>query len=308
MYDIIINPASRSGKGRSLWDQTIKPYLDEKQVEYTPFFSEKKGDVTALVQKLTASTNGQTQKKLIILGGDGTFDEALQGIQNFSGAVIGYIPTGSSNDFARDLRIPRDPIQALERILHTGSTHSMDIGTVTLADGSIRRFAVSCGIGFDAAVCEEANRSRIKERLNRIGLGKLAYLGVALKQLFSAKSVSCRLSLNGEEITIRKFLFVACMIHKYEGGGFMFAPNADSSDGLLDLCAVGSIPKLLILFALPTAFFGKHYIFRGIDAYQADSVRIRTTSPLWLHTDGEVPDRYDDIMVTCQKGVLNIIY
>lgn len=73
----------------------------------------------------------------------------------------------------------------------------------------------------------------------------------------------------------------------YEGGGFKFAPLADYRDGLLDLCVVGDLSKALILLALPTAFFGRHYMFRGITAYRARKVEIQTSAPLWVHTDGK---------------------
>lgn len=307
MYDIIINPASRSGRGRKLWESIIRPCLEKEGAAYTPHFSGERGHATQIARELTMELSADARVNLIILGGDGTFNEVLQGIQDFSKVTIGYIPTGSSNDFARDVRISRNPAEALHRILHTGKVVPMDIGSVTFPDSSVHYFAVSCGIGFDAAVCEETNRSRMKEALNRIGLGKLTYLGIALKQLFAARQVCCELSVNERQVTIPKFLFTACMLHRYEGGGFMFAPNADAQDGILDLCAVGSIPKLLILIALPTAFFGKHYMFRGIDAYQTDLVHIRTTAPLWIHTDGEVSKYSDDILVKCHKRAMNII-
>ena len=75
----------------------------------------------------------------------------------------------------------------------------MDLGRLTYLDEDqpeeSRLFAVSCGIGFDAAVCAEAMSSRIKDTMNRIGLGKLTYLGIALKQLITAHKVSCTLTL-----------------------------------------------------------------------------------------------------------------
>lgn len=64
----------------------------------------------------------------------------------------------------------------------------MDVECVTFTDGTKRDFAVSCGMGFDAAVCEETNRSAFKKPLNRIILGKLAYLTISVKQLLAAIS------------------------------------------------------------------------------------------------------------------------
>ena len=193
-------------------------------------------------------------------------------------------------------------------ILHQGVAHPMDLGTITYDDGRTRRFAVSCGIGFDAAVCEEALHSNIKKICNKIGLGKLTYLGIALKQLFAAKSVSCNLILDEEPpIHINKLLFITSMIHRYEGGGFMFCPDANAADGYLDLCVVGDVPKLLILAALPTAFKGKHYFIKGVTAYRAKKVRIEISKPLWLHTDGEVCRKTTTFTATCQQQCIQII-
>lgn len=317
MYNIIINPASRSGRGRQIWETIIKPALDEKKVDYEAFFSEKAGDVALLADKITApfADSSQASKEpchLLILGGDGTVNEALQGIAPGRHVIIGYIPTGSSNDLARDVGIPKEPRKALEHILAASTpagtaASPMDRGLVRTSTGE-HSFAVSCGIGFDAAVCEEALHSPIKATLNRLKLGKLTYLGIALKQLFAARTVSCELYLDEEApIRIRKIFFAAFMTHRFEGGGFKFCPTADYTDGLFDLCVVGNLPKLLILFALPTAFFGKHFIFPGVNHYRAKHIRLKTSVPLWLHTDGEVHEKTDNLEITCIQGDIRFI-
>lgn len=306
MYHIIVNPASRSGKGLKIWKQCVEPELKKQQLPYRAYFSQKAGDVAVLANEIT-SDMGAEKLYLIVLGGDGTVNEALQGIVFSENLVMGYIPTGSSNDLARDLKIPKEPLKALDKILLHGKPVPMDIGLVTFPHGR-RYFAVSCGIGFDAAVCEEALHSKMKTVLNKIGLGKLTYLGIALKQLIASKSNSCEITLDGKEpIRLPNLLFLASMIHRYEGGGFKFCPQADYRDGLLDICTVGKIPKLLILFALPTAFFGKHYMFRGIYHYRAQKVTVRTSLPLCLHTDGEVASHTEVITVECQKQKLMFI-
>lgn len=309
MYHIIINPASRSGKGLKIWREQVEPALRREGVPYRPYFSEKAGDVSKIAGEiLSAPPSDGESAFLIILGGDGTINETLQGVPDPSKVVLGYIPTGSSNDLARDLNIPTSPTAALDLILHSGAACSMDLGTVTYEDGVTRRFAVSCGIGFDAAVCEEALRSKAKKVLNRIGLGKLTYLSIALKQLLAAKAISGKLILDDEKpVEIGSILFTACMLHRFEGGGFMFCPDADAEDGILNLCAVGDISKAMILYALPTAFKGRHYRFKGITPYQAKKVRIEVSSPLWVHTDGEVTRKSRSITVTCEQNAFRII-
>lgn len=324
MYYIIVNPASKSGRGKKIWTG-LEPVFIQNDIAYKVIFSKGTGHVTRIVSKLTAPDRMPADAapvKLIILGGDGTMNETLQGISDFGRIRLGYIPTGSSNDLARDLSLPKDPALILQTILKGETVRTMDIGTLTYgcaADGesgspagetlSARHFAVSCGIGFDAAVCQEALASRFKNTLNRLGLGKLTYLSIALKQLVAAKSVSCDIYLDHakEPIHLNRFLFTAFMIHRYEGGGFQFCPMADASDGKLDLCAVGRIPKPIILLALPTAFWGKHYIFPSIRHYTASQVTLRASAPLWVHTDGEVSRKSDCITVTCEKQQLQLM-
>ncbi len=323
MYYIIVNPASKSGKGAKIWS-IIEPVLIQKEIEYRVFFSREAGHVIKLVHELSVSLLNDTSDfilNLIVLGGDGTLNETLQGISDFDRVHLGYIPTGSSNDLARDLHFPKDPLKVLENILTCEKTSAMDLGCLTYdqfsdelsrqhsnTDTSKRYFAVSCGIGFDAAVCEEALASKFKNLLNKIGLGKLTYLTIALKQLIKAQKITCTITLDdGSSIYLPKFLFVACMNHQFEGGGFKFCPGADSSDGILDICTVGNIPKWLILMALPTAFFGKHYLFKGIEHYTAAEIHLETSSPLWVHTDGEVTMKSCSITLSCEQNKLQFL-
>lgn len=310
MYHIIINPASRSGKGASLWEEVVKPYLTEKHIEYTPHFSAKPGQVAILAEEITREAVSEDPVHIIILGGDGTFNELLQGIHDFSTVTLGYIPTGSSNDLARDLGIPKDTQKALELAFETGSVHQMDLGCVTFENGSRRYFSVSCGMGFDAAVCEETNHSDFKIALNRMGLGKLAYLAIAVKQLLLAKTNTCEIRINDHEaLTVPKLIFIAAMIHRYEGGGFKFCPDALDDDGILHICSVSNIlPKLVILLALPSAFFGKHFLFPGVNPYEASSLQLKTSAPMWIHTDGEVIGFADSLTITCLQKILKIQY
>lgn len=307
MYHVIINPTSRSGKGLYIWEKEVEPAMHEAGVPFRSYFSNEKGDVARIASDILASTS-ERPLTIILLGGDGTVNEALQGMEDTSDIILGYIPTGSSNDLARDLQIPMKPAEALNLILHSGKTQTMDLGTITYDDGTKRRFAVSCGIGFDAAVCEESLHSTLKRAFNKIGLGKLTYLGIALKQLFAAKSVSCKLTLDDNPpIEINGLLFATCMNHRYEGGGFMFCPDANASDGFLDLCVVGKVPKPLIMLALPTAFKGKHYFVKNITAHRAQRVRIETSEALWVHTDGEVCSQTRAFSVTCEQHAIMLI-
>jgi YegS/Rv2252/BmrU family lipid kinase len=312
MYHFIVNPASRSGRGGKLWAQ-LESVLEERDTEYKVYFSKRAGYVAEHVRALTEAWNSGDNPeamKIIILGGDGTVNEALQGIADFERVEIGYIPTGSSNDLARDLQISNEPLELLDVILAGKVLRTMDVGVVSFADGRpSRRFAVSSGIGFDAAVCAEVLTSQLKDALNKVGMGKLVYLAIALKQILFAQKEAANIYLDGSEepIHLKKFRFVAGMVHKFEGGGFKFCPNADDSDGLLDICLVGDISTPKILSALPSAFKGKHFKFKGIDEYRCRTLRVEVSSPLWVHTDGEVEQPAKKIEMSCLAGKLKML-
>jgi len=309
MYHIIVNPASRSSNGRRLWKEIVEPYLMSQKITYISYFSNSPGEVSKLSAKITKDATAKYPVNLIILGGDGTFNEALQGIEDFSAVILGYIPTGSSNDLARDLKIPKDPALAMENALKSERLHRMDLGHVTFNDGSSRKFITSCGMGFDAAVCEEVNRSKFKVAFNKMGLGKLAYFAIAIKQLLTAKSVTCKITLDGREMTMDKILTFITMNHRYEGGGFLFAPHADATDGIFNICtAANLLPKWVILLLLPSAFWGKHYLFPGIEPYKASNIHITTSTPLWIHTDGEVLRKDNEMTLSITKQTLQIRY
>lgn len=316
MYHIIINPASRSGRGQQYWN-LIEPFLKEHNIPYTAYRSTHSGHIAAIVHDLTKNLDDNSEiMSLIVLGGDGTVNETLQGISRFDKIRLGYIPTGSSNDFARDLGISKNPVEALQHMLNTPRTQKMDIGCVKFKDCrqadprmQKRYFAVSCGLGYDAAICQEAMYSKIKQILNRCGLGKLTYVLIALKQLACAKPISASLTLKGKNtIFLHNLLFLAGMNHQFEGGGFMFAPGADDHDGVLDLCCVSNVSKLKVLCVLPTAYKGKHFHFKGVDAFHTDAYTLKVSSPMWLHTDGEIPALTDAVSVTCIPKALQFFY
>ena len=316
MYHIIINPASRSGQGQQYWELT-ESYLKKHNIPYTAHHSSHIGHISTIAHDITKNLDDSSDKmSIIVLGGDGTVNEALQGISRFDKVCLGYIPTGSSNDLAKDLCISKNPVKALEHMLNTPHKQYIDLGCVEFKDcrkenpsPQKRFFAVSCGLGYDAAICEEAAHSTIKQILNCLGLGKLTYVIIALKQLACSTPISAKLTLNGKKtIRLHNLLFLAGMNHQYEGGGFMFAPGADDHDGILDLCCVSNVSKPKVLGVLPTAYKGRHFRFKGVDAFHTESYTLKVSSPMWLHTDGEVPAFTNEISVSCMHKALQIFY
>ena len=142
MYHIILNPASQSGKGKKYWEEQLLPYLDRNQIEYTVYFSKGKGNLKDIASKICSEFPG-IELKIVIVGGDGTVNEFLQGADDTKRIVLGFIPIGSSNDLARALKIPgNDTRAAMDIVFKSGKCVPVDLGRITLSDKSSYKYIV----------------------------------------------------------------------------------------------------------------------------------------------------------------------
>ena len=141
MYDIICNPVS--GKGSSLAAlKKVEAILTSKNIPYAVYLTEKPLHAT----ELTREINAKTHADLIVMGGDGTLNEVLNGIENFDALDLGIISCGTGNDFIRAAKLPSDPAEALELILkgNVGHFDYLQLGA---------RRALNCaGAGMDVDV------------------------------------------------------------------------------------------------------------------------------------------------------------
>lgn len=302
-YIFIVNPKSRSGRGGLVWN-LVEPELKKKRIRYKVYYTKYTRHAAKIASEATADGQEHT---LVVVGGDGTVNEVVNGICDCSKVTLGYIPTGSGNDFTRALRLPSDFHEALEVILHTGKRVPMDVGRVS-CKGSACRFAVSTGIGFDAAVCHQAAVSPVKTVLNKLGLGKLTYLAIALKMLFMQRPGRAQVCLDGDrELQFEYTYFAAVMNHPYEGGGFFFCPEAQVGDGMLDVIVASGLSKWKILLLLPTAFKGKHVNYKGISIYRCKEAVIKMSGRAPVHADGEPIAVDREIRAALEKEQLHII-
>lgn len=306
MYYFIVNPNSRSGAGKNIWNQ-IRSELELRRVPYEYRLTQYVGHAIKFAAEISSKGTKESPVYLIALGGDGTVYEVLTGIRDFDNVIFGFIPTGSGNDFCRGMKLPVEPLEALNSILEKKHIHNMDVPFITTKQGRYR-FGISTGIGFDAAVCHEVLASPMKKKFNRIGLGKLIYLFIALKQLLFLTPSSLTLCLDGNrEMTYSGVYFAAVMNQRYEGGGFMFCPNAKPDDGLLDVIVIEGISRLKVLFCLPTAFSGRHTRFKGIHIFQCKSIKINSTVPTAVHKDGESGGILQEMFVSLEEKPIKII-
>lgn len=366
MYQIIVNPTSSSGKGMEAWKE-IKTILNRRNVTYEVHMLQNAGEATQVVRGLTADGN---EANILVVGGDGTLNEVLNGIQDFDHTKVSCIQTGSGNDFARNMHLEKNVERAIMHLLEQPEEIALDYGEVTVRvdgtgdarldgrqrgvgdarldgrqsgvgdarmdgrqrgvgdarmdgrqrgvdgddmdacrDSAVRkkRFLISSGVGYDANICEEVSRSRLKAVLNKIHLGKLVYVLIGVKQIFAKKTVRAKLYLDDAPVMkLPELFFVVGMNHMYEGGGIPFCPNADPTDGRLDVCLVKGMSRLKLLLAVVLVYFKKHLLFKDITNHRCKKMRLVTETPQWIHMDGETPYKVREITWE-SKGKLRFV-
>lgn len=299
----IVNPASKTGRGIEIWQQ-VENVLKASDVKYEVYFSKQRGHATELAKMLTAE---EGEHLIIALGGDGTVNEVVNGIVRIKDTILGYIPTGSGNDLAGGLDLPTDPMTSIEHILENRSHLQVNVG-VAVAGDEVRRFAVSSGMGWDAAITHEVAVSKLKKLLNKLKLGKLSYVMIALKQIFAYQASPIEVQMDEKEpVRYEKTFFGAVMNTPYEGGRVMMCPKASWSDGLLDICLVENVSKLKILTVLPLAYKGWHRFVKGVHIKRGEKITLRADQPLPVHVDGENFGYRKELTLYLEKEKLRVI-
>lgn len=304
MYYFIINPQSRSGAGLAMWHRLEKK-LTDSHIRYHRFFTRYRGHAAALAARLGDHTG--SGDVIVVLGGDGTFNEVINGLKDPARRTLAYIPTGSGNDFARGMGIKTDVSHRLSALFRSGTVRRLD-ACQCQTDRVSTRFAISSGLGFDAAICHEALHSPLKKALNKIRAGKLTYALLALRQLMFFHPFRLQLITdNQKKQTFENVYFITAMNLKYEGGGFQFCPQASADDGYLDLFLIHGMSKLKILLLLPTAFFGLHTGFRGVEIIRCQKAEFLADRPLPVHIDGESAGIASRVRVSASREQFRII-
>ncbi|MGN0242556.1 MAG: diacylglycerol/lipid kinase family protein [Lachnospiraceae bacterium] len=303
MYYFIINPGARSGTSLESWKR-IKYELEAYNIEFQAIYTKYAGHAGKLAAQLTSD---DTKRTIIVLGGDGTLNEVVSGMQRFDTITLGYIPIGSSNDFGRGINATAHPIAAIRRIMYPQEITHMDIGKVKHGNDELN-FLVSCGIGYDAAICHEVAATPLKKILNFLHLGRLIYIAIGIKQLLKPDTTTLSISLDhAKEITYEHVLFASIQNLPYEGGGVKFCPYALPDDNALDICIVQCKHTLYGLFLLPFAMLGLHRHFPGIHLLRCKEARITTKEARPIHVDGEPVDQCNQLDISCVPNQLHVI-
>ncbi len=269
MIGIVVNPVSGGGQGRALV-QKAEALFQAAGMETAVFESSESGGFGRTVR--LALSNGCDG--IACIGGDGSLSEAMPSLVD-SKATLYLVPSGTGNDFARALGLPRDPMAALEAQL-SGTPCDVDCG---LVNG--RAFANVSGSGFDVDVLRRTEE--LKERYP----GAMAYRRAVADVIGHFKPFTPHIVLDGEPLPAGKYSIVEVANGKYFGGGMKVAPDAQWNDGCFDVVLVRAVPRLLIPLLLPLFITGLHVRVHLARVYRARRVSISSRG-MTLNIDGQL--------------------
>ena len=310
MYEIVINPYGATGGSLKMWER-IQPVFEECGHEYNVHFSSETESITDIVRKLSVNPCD-----LFIIGGDGTLNQAINGIVNFENVRLSMISVGSGNDFARSQNYDKDPVEHVRKLLSGNREREIDVGEVIYhnhfnecepMNNSHRRFIISAGIGFDAAICHEVGISKYKKVLNKLHMGKLIYIFTAVHIIATTKRVKGTIRVDNRTDTYDELLLSVVMNEPYEGGGIKFCPKATDNDNQLDICIADHLSQFDFFRIFPYAYSGAHTKFKGITSATLKKAEIETAEPMWVHTDGETPCMSSHITICLHTGKLKLM-
>jgi len=222
---------------------------------------------------------------ILAAGGDGTVG-AVAGYVANTGAILGILPLGTSNDIARSLRIPMR-LEAAARLLTTGKVSTSDIGQfVDGGDGSTRYFMHAAAMGIDVAFAKMATQTSLRKRL-----GRLTYAVAALLALRDFQSFECEVRVEGRRIPLR-LIHLSVINAPIFGGRWNFRlAGSELDDHRLDVLALDDVPPWHFALAIWPLLFHKNPHVGGVRLYHARRMRVHSEKPLDITLDGEVVGR-----------------
>jgi YegS/Rv2252/BmrU family lipid kinase len=282
----IINPISGVGSKDRI-PEVISSRCMDKGIAVNIVYTEYAGHATELTRK-AIDDNADC---VIAVGGDGTVNEIARALLH-TNVILGIIPKGSGNGLARELRIPMDVRGAVDVIF---SDH-MSVIDACRANDHI--FFCTCGVGFDAVVS-----ARFAEEKRR---GSLTYVKDIVEKYLDYKPETYKLLINNDTIKEKAFLITCANASQY-GNNAYIAPNANISDGEMDVTILSSF-NALDIGPLAIQLFTKTIDKNSkIKTFRTKEARIIRQKAGVMHIDGDPVMASKDIELSVIHSALNVL-
>lgn len=285
---VVVNPVAGGGRAGRHWPR-ISRDLKHAIGPFDFALTTKPGEAAPLVRD--AIRDGA--KTIIAVGGDGTINDAVNGIcegeqSTAHDVTLGFVMYGTGGDFRRSFDIPKGTAAAIER-LKNGQNRVIDLGRLRYIanDGvtSERWFNNIASFGFSGEVVRAVNAARISKLLG----GKFSFLWNSFLELRKYQGCRIDLVIDGKTIA-QEVCTVAVCNGRFFGGGMKMAPDAALDDGVLDVIVVRQNPPLSIL-DMRLLYSGAHLDHPNVSVYRGRKIEAKPLSnaPIYLDVEGEAP-------------------
>jgi len=278
---LIFNPIATKASGRKI--ARASHFLRSKGYKAEIFFTEQKGHAESLAREAVK----ESPSLIIAAGGDGTFNEIVNGIAG-SEIPMAILPLGTTNVLAKELGLPETVDDALEVALN-GTPKTVSLGKIYITCHSslvTRYFLLMAGIGFDGEAV-----FRINETIKKIS-GKGAYIFSGLKTLSAFNPDKLILDMDGKTYT--GYSVIISKVAKY-GGNFKITPDARLTDPFFYVCLFKGKGRLDILRYVTGIVAGKHLGFRDVEYVRAKNINVEGDAHIQIDGDyfGRSPARIE---------------
>jgi len=279
----LVNPASANGSTARSWPE-IAHRAAAAGLQGEALFSDGPGGIARLAERAA----GMGAKRLVVVGGDGTVNEAVNGLLGVGAGhevEVAVLPRGTGTDFVRTFDIPRK-LDAAIAVARDGAVREIDAGRVSYRawDGSRghSHFANVASAGMSGAVAMRANATS-----KALG-GKASFLWATLAVF--ARWRNAEVEVEVDDVHRRgSMLDVIVANCEWLGGGMHMTPNAKPDDGLFDVLLIGDITKRDLVQTLPKIYRGTHLPHPRAEELRGRTVRVDASTPLPVELDGEQP-------------------
>ena len=279
----IINPAAGSRDRTKDYSEKIEKLCTEKGVDYRIEVSGAPGECARIARE--AAQSGE-EYRIYACGGDGTLNEVVSGAAGFDNVAVTVFSGGSGNDFVKLFSEP-EAFFHLERLLDA------DEATFDLIKCNDDFSLNICSVGLDARIgTDVANYKRIP-----LLSGFRAYAASTVVNVIRGISEHYTVEVNGE--TVDKEMTMICVCNgQYYGGGFHPVPEADPTDGLLDVLLIDKVSRLQVAQVIGKYKAGRYKeLPKLVRHFKTDRVVIRCDGPTAINLDGEL--RVSDVVEMC---------
>ncbi|MDT5150464.1 MAG: diacylglycerol kinase [Mycobacterium sp.] len=269
---VLTNPASGHGNAPHAAERAIARF-QQRGVDVCGIVGTDAGHARRLVDaELSRGTDA-----LVVVGGDGIVSVALQALA-LGDVPLGIIPAGTGNDHAREYGLPTGDPAAAADVVVDGSVETVDLGRIKGADGTDRWFGTVMAAGFDSLVSDRTNRMSWPH-------GRMRYNVAMVAELSKLRLLPFRLTFDGEELVTDLTLAAFGNTRSY-GGGMLICPDADHSDGQLDVTMVQSASRTKLIRLFPTVFKGTHVDLDQVRTARAKVITVDSPG-INAYADGE---------------------